>query len=151
MSRVSIGKKLIPDRFPLHGDRTRLPGSLFVARSLAVRRLGEHARTSAQRFLADPEHEGVTFYLVQVWVATLRISERVAKKIVDVHGITPQQVRDAVVRVEGLEGSWDYHPVRGLRAIIRVVIGEDNVLVVLYPADDLGFNVWRLGSAYRVQ
>jgi hypothetical protein len=88
---------------------------------------------------------------VQVWVATLRISERVAEKIVEKHGITPQQVRDVVVEVEGLEGSWDYDPERGLRAIIQVALGEHDVLVVLYPADDLGVNVWRLGSAYSIR
>lgn len=97
-----------------------------------------------------PGNGALTFRPVQVWVATLRISERVAEKIVDQHGITPQQVRDAVVQVEGLEGSWDHHPERGLRAIIEVVIGEDNVLVVLYPAEDLGVTVWRLGSAYSI-
>jgi hypothetical protein len=97
------------------------------------------------------ERGALTFRSVQVWVATLRISERVAEKIIEKHGITPEQVREAVVRVEGLEGSWDYDPKRGLRAIIQVVLGEGNALVVLYPADDLGVNVWRLGSAYSIQ
>jgi hypothetical protein len=92
----------------------------------------------------------LTLRPVEVWVATLRISERVAKKIVEQHGITPQQVRDAVVQVVGLQGSWDYDAERGLRAIIEVVIGEDNVLVVLYPAEDLGVTVWRLGSAHTI-
>jgi len=84
-------------------------------------------------------------------VSTLRISERVAKKITEEHGITPQQLRTAVVRVEGLDGSWDYDKSRGLRAIIEVEIGEGNALVVLYPADDMGPNVWRLGSVYYIR
>ncbi|MGD0928951.1 MAG: hypothetical protein ABR926_27595 [Streptosporangiaceae bacterium] len=36
----------------------------------------------------------------------------------------------------------------GLRALVQVQMDDKSVLVVLYPADDLGINVWRLGSAY---
>lgn len=89
--------------------------------------------------------------IVQVWVSTLRISKPVADKITEKHGITPQQVRAAVVGVEGLEGSWVYDRERGARIIIQVEIEEQNVLVVLYPADDIGPGTWRLGSAYGIR
>jgi hypothetical protein len=36
----------------------------------------------------------------------------------------------------------------GLRALVQVQMDDKSVLVVLYPGDDLGINVWRLGSAY---
>jgi len=53
-----------------------------------------------------------------------------------------------VVHVEGLDFAWDFDPERGLRALVQVQYDVEAVLVVLYPADDLGINVWRLGSAY---
>lgn len=98
-----------------------------------------------------PSFRTASVLSVRVWVAKLRISERVEKKITEDHGITSQQVRTAVERVEGLEGAWDYDVARGLRAIIEVEIGGGDALVVLYPADDIGADVWRLGSAYFIR
>jgi hypothetical protein len=86
---------------------------------------------------------------VRVWIRQLRISRRVADKIVHRHGITPAQVRAAVVQIEGLEGAWDYDPPR-LRALISVNIEGAPALVVIYPADELGTGIWRLGSAYFI-
>jgi hypothetical protein len=86
---------------------------------------------------------------VRVWIRQLRISRRVAEKIIRCHGITPAQVRAAVVGVEGLEGAWDYDPPR-LRALLWVDIEGESALVVIYPADDLGVGTWRLGSAYFI-
>lgn len=84
-----------------------------------------------------------------IWVDQLRISERVAKKIEDLHApLTAEWVRSAVVRVEGLDFAWDFESERGLRALVQVQYEEQTVLVVLYPADELGINAWRLGSAY---
>jgi hypothetical protein len=80
----------------------------------------------------------------------LRISRRVAVKIWEEHGITVRQVRSAVVRVADLDGAWDYDPDRGLRIILQVEIEDETALIVLYPADDLGLGVWRLGSAYFI-
>jgi hypothetical protein len=88
---------------------------------------------------------------VRVWIRQLRISRPVAEKIVRCHGITPAQVRASVVQVEGLEGAWDYDPGRGLRALVGVDIEDEPALVVVYPADDLGVDIWRLGSAYFVR
>ena len=87
---------------------------------------------------------------MQVLVGQLRISPRVAEKIIRQHGISARQVRAAVVQVAGLQGAWDYDRVRGLRAIVQVEIDDKTALVVLYPADDLGASVWRLGSAYFI-
>ena len=92
-------------------------------------------------------------YVLTIWVERLLISERVMRKIVDVHGIHPDQVRAAVERVEGLDFSWVWEPERGRKdayVIIRSKIGEENVLVVLYPTDDPIDHEWRLASAYYI-
>jgi hypothetical protein len=86
--------------------------------------------------------------MVQIWVARLRISERVAQKISDLHHIEPQEVRDAVECVAGLDVSEDLDPERGWRAIVRTRIRDKDALIVLYPADDPMGDVWRLGSVY---
>ncbi len=105
--------------------------------------------------LSTQSQAGVTvLYVLTIWVEELRISERVAKKIIDEHGIYPAQVRAAVVQVDGLEFSWDFDRTRGLRAIVQIAIefaGEvTNALVVLYPTENPMDHLWRLGSAYTI-
>jgi hypothetical protein len=48
-----------------------------------------------------------------LWIAHLLISDRTAEKIINVHGIHPDDVRDAVVCVPGLRFSWDTRRDRG--------------------------------------
>jgi hypothetical protein len=85
----------------------------------------------------------------QLWVAELLISERTAAKIRGLHHLQPEDVRDAVVCVEGLEYVWDDDGERGRRAIVRAKIGRRLVDIVLYPVVDhpMG-DVYHLGSAY---
>jgi len=82
-----------------------------------------------------------------LWVARLLISERTEQKIINSHGIHPEDVRAAVVCVSGLSYSWHSHPVRGRRAIVKTRINEKPALVVLYAAD-AAWDEWWLGSAY---
>lgn len=84
-----------------------------------------------------------------LWVARLLISEQTEKKIISLHGIHPEDVRDAVVCVRGLRYSWDNDPVRGRRAIVKTRICEKSALVVLY-ATDAAWDEWWLGSAYYI-
>lgn len=86
--------------------------------------------------------------MLSIWVGQLRISRRVAEKIVNNHGIWPLEVREEVERVSGLVFSWDYDPDRGVRALVEVQIRGKDALVVLYPTENPADNVWRLGSAY---
>jgi hypothetical protein len=88
--------------------------------------------------------------VTRIWVARLTISERTAEKIIRRHRITPDEVIEAVVCVEGLAFTWHRHPDRGLRAIVQTFIRGRRALVVLYPAGDAFGDVWRLGSAYFV-
>jgi hypothetical protein len=88
-----------------------------------------------------------------IWIARLLISERIADKITDIHGITPREVRAAVERVEGLEFSWVYEPERGRSdpyAIVRTEIRNRDALVVVYPTEDPADHLWRLASVYHI-
>jgi hypothetical protein len=92
--------------------------------------------------------------VLTIWIEELRISERVAQKIIDEHRIDPAQVRAAVVQVQGLEVSWDFDRERGARVIVLTAMEVDgevsNVLIVLYPTENPMDHVWRLGSAYTI-
>jgi hypothetical protein len=88
------------------------------------------------------------FIVDTIWVARLNISPRTAHKISSVHGLQADEVRAAVERVPGLPFTWNDHPERGRRAIVRAVIRDRPVLVVLYPTHDPFGEVWNLGSAY---
>lgn len=84
-------------------------------------------------------------------MARLRISQRVAEKIIRLHRIEPQEVRDAVECVAGLAVSEDLDPERGWRVIVRTTIRDEEALVVLYPGDEPMGDVWRLGSVYFIR
>jgi hypothetical protein len=83
-----------------------------------------------------------------VWVAKLHISPRTEQKINQLHGLTADEVRAAVVCVRDLRGTWHVHPERGRRALIDVTIRRQLVVVVLYPVDSVMGDEWNLGSAY---
>jgi hypothetical protein len=84
-----------------------------------------------------------------IWVADLRISAATAEKISTKHGLSEQDVRDAVVGVRWLSFVWHDHPERGRRAIVEAFVRGQRVLVVLYPKPrDAYGDAWDLGSAY---
>jgi hypothetical protein len=83
-----------------------------------------------------------------VWVADLIISERTRVKVDALHSIDAEAVRQAVVCVRGLRGTWDEDDERGERMIVSVVVGRVPTEVVLYPVDHPMGDVWSLGSAY---
>lgn len=83
-----------------------------------------------------------------VWVEHLFISARTAEKLAEKHDLDAQHVRQQIEGVGGLRGSWDYHPERGSRLMLKVTVDQELLLVVLYPrAED---DEWNLGSAYRL-
>ncbi|MGH3300472.1 MAG: hypothetical protein ACRDOK_02120 [Streptosporangiaceae bacterium] len=52
--------------------------------------------------------------------------------------------------ISDLDAREDHDPERGWRVIAKVRIRGEDALVVPYP-EDLGADVWRLGSAYFTQ
>jgi hypothetical protein len=83
-------------------------------------------------------------------VAKLYISDRTAQKIVQIHRITPDEVREAVVGVVELRYVWSEDPERGERTIIETTIRGRRVLIVLYPRKSTMGDEWNLGSTYPV-
>lgn len=83
------------------------------------------------------------------WVAELRVSDRVAEKLAQKHGLDWRDVYDALVAQQGLLGSWNDDPDRGRRLLVSIVVGSAPAIAVLYPVGDEGDGVWNLGSCYR--
>lgn len=83
-----------------------------------------------------------------IWVAVLHISAQTRRKLVERHGLDPDELRRRLVGVPGLRFAWDDHPQRGRRAIVVLPHGRRQLFVVLYPTPDP--DTWHLGSAYLV-
>jgi len=62
--------------------------------------------------------------------------------------MTPHQVREAVVCIEGLDYARAYYEVRGWRWLVKTQIQGRPALVVLYDTEDPIGDVYNLGSAY---
>jgi hypothetical protein len=84
----------------------------------------------------------------ELYVRELRISRRVAEKILAKHGLHEDEIRATIEEQGGWSFVWHRHPVRGWRAIVQATIRDTECLIVLYPANDELADVWNLGSAY---
>jgi hypothetical protein len=85
-----------------------------------------------------------------IWIAQLSISTRTANKIMEKHGITPFEVRDAVQCVPGLIGWWGLDDTGVRRAQLDITLRGRPAAVLLYPRDHPMGDAWGLGSAYFV-
>lgn len=82
-------------------------------------------------------------------VAELIISDAVRAKLAQLpRHVDADDVRRAVVGAQGLRYRWRDDPVRGRRAYVEIFVGDDRVLVVLYPVVHPLGDVYALGSAY---
>lgn len=104
--------------------------------------------TSSIRGAAVVETASTVVSVVRIWVAVLHVSDAVARKIMHVHELDPQDVRDALVAIRGLPVRRDVHPERGERYLIKTEVGGERCLIVLYPTDTSDPDEWNLGSAY---
>ena len=86
----------------------------------------------------------------RLWIADLLVSDATRQKLIRVHRLDPDEVRERLVCRTGLRYTWHDHPERGRRALVETFVGGARVLAVLYPAGDLEEETWHLGSAYRV-
>jgi len=86
-----------------------------------------------------------------IWVARLEIGSRTADKLSRAHGLSADDVWDALVCVAELRAAWDDHPDRGRRALIEFFLNGQHVLAVLHPVDDALGDTWNLGSAYPLR
>lgn len=84
-----------------------------------------------------------------LWIADLIISQAVEAKLAQLsRHVEADDVRQAVIGVAGLRYRWDHDRDRGPRVYVEISMGDDRVLVVLYPVDHPLGDVYALGSAY---
>jgi len=86
------------------------------------------------------------------WVAEVHVSPRIVEKIESVHKLDAEAVVAAVERREVPEASWEEHPHRGWRLLLKVTIQGQRVLVVLYPVTDPAqSDHFHLGTAHKIR
>jgi hypothetical protein len=84
-----------------------------------------------------------------LWVAELIISPWVWAKLCDPdHRLDPDEVRLAIVAVQGLRFKERSNPPRGPRSYVQIAVGGVRVLCALYPVEHPMGDVYALGSAY---
>ena len=84
-----------------------------------------------------------------VWIAAVAVSAATRAKVAGRHGLDVDEVLRRVVCARGLAYRWLYDDARGWRLLVVVWLPRQRVVVVLYPAPDLGDDTYRLASAYR--
>lgn len=84
----------------------------------------------------------------RLWVARVVISQATSAKLSSKHSLDADEIRDAIVCVEGLSYVWDDDPQRGRRVLVEVGVRDQRVTVVLYPVEHPLGDVYALGSAY---
>jgi hypothetical protein len=85
-----------------------------------------------------------------LWVAELTISPAVQTKLSDAdHRLDADDVRQAIVAVQGLRFKWRTDPPRGRRVYVEISMGAKRVLAALYPVDHPMGDLYALGSAYH--
>ena len=79
-------------------------------------------------------------------IAEIKYSAGMIQKLGSKYGLTKDDVNEACTPPRIVRTTWDYHPERGRRLLVRGRTASGHVLkVVLYPTDDHG--VFRLGTA----
>lgn len=84
-------------------------------------------------------------YIAELVAPSAALIDKIHRK----HGVTLDEVREAVILtdVESSAWSWDSDPARGWRLIVLgTTYAERRLLVVLYPVDEID-GIWRLGTA----
>lgn len=81
------------------------------------------------------------------YIALVRASPNVERKILERHGVTMNEVWEAVVLTQVLRSAWDFDQQRGWRLLVVGETYESRRLnVVLYPAQ-FEEGSWNLGTA----
>jgi len=98
-------------------------------------------------------HDGYLAYSLCVpeslWVAELIISPAVRAKVSASHHVDADDVRQAIVAVQGLRYKWRTDLPRGPRVYVELSVLGDRLLAVLYPVNHPMGDIYALGSVYQ--
>jgi hypothetical protein len=87
--------------------------------------------------------------VLKVWIAEIRMSERVAAKIKQKHGVTPNQVDEACMFFGYRAARWDVDADRGSRLIVRGADYDGIPLIVVLKPVNVADGIFKCVTAWR--
>jgi len=87
---------------------------------------------------------------MRLWVARLHISARTEAKIRGRHGLDPFEIREHIECRRTLDGRQYDDPARGRQYIVKVTVGSQRIVAVLYASRHGAEDEFDLASAYLI-
>lgn len=85
----------------------------------------------------------------RILIVDLSISPRVLEKISSKHGVSPEDVQEALVLTHRVEARWDFSEEHECWRILAIGVSRSGraLKAALYPVDEYSGR-WRLGTAF---
>ena len=77
-----------------------------------------------------------------IWIASLHISESIARKIALKHGLSVHELRSHLVANRYIRGHVTVHPVHGYRVLVRTILENGRVVELVLELDNPAIDSW---------
>ena len=82
-----------------------------------------------------------------IWIASLHISESIARKIALKHGLSVHELRSHLVANRYIRGHVNVHPVHGYRVLVRTILENGRVVELVLELDNPAIDSWSVRTA----
>ena len=82
-----------------------------------------------------------------LWIASLHISESIARKIALKHGLSVHELRSHLVANRYIRGHVNVHPVHGYRVLVRTILENGRVVELVLELDNPAIDSWSVRTA----
>ena len=82
-----------------------------------------------------------------IWIASLHISESIARKIALKHGLSVHELRSHLVANRYIRGYANVHPVHGYRVLVRTILENGRVVELVLELDNPAIDSWSVRTA----
>ena len=82
-----------------------------------------------------------------IWIASLHISESIARKIALKHGLSVHELRSHLVANRYIRGHVNVHPVHGYRVLVRTILENGRVVELVLELDNPAIDFWSVRTA----
>ncbi len=82
-----------------------------------------------------------------IWIASLHISESIARKIALKHGLSVHELRSHLVANRYIRGHVNVHPVHGYRVLVRTILENGRVVELVLELDNPAIDSWLVRTA----
>ena len=82
-----------------------------------------------------------------IWIASLHISESIARKIALKPGLSVHELRSHLVANRYIRGHVNVHPVHGYRVLVRTILENGRVVELVLELDNPAIDSWSVRTA----